>query len=165
MGVPLAGKCTPQHLRAQDIRALLGKGFFDYSFTIVRNPFARIESEYRMRRTMAEKSFWKGLPEFSPWLEENLARQTRETFHLDNHLRPQWEFVASDVEVFRLEDGMADIFAKVGEKTGLPVPDMPPHQLRSDGEALEWELPDRIRVREHYKRDFETFGYDADQPA
>ncbi|WP_140849628.1 sulfotransferase family 2 domain-containing protein, partial [Paracoccus sp. FO-3] len=75
MGIPHASRCTPQHYRAQDIEALLGEGFFDYAFTIVRNPYHRIESEYRMRAQLAKDSFWKGLPAFSPWIEENLDQQ------------------------------------------------------------------------------------------
>lgn len=159
MGVPHASRCTPQHFRAQDIRALLGEGFFDYALTIVRNPYDRIASEYRMRAQLAKESFWKGLPAFSAWVEENLDRQKREKFHLDNHLRPQWEFLGKDVEVFRLEDGLAAPLAAMASRLGVEPPEIPPHELRSNALEIEWDPADRIRVRDHYARDFETFGY------
>ncbi|MEG4644245.1 sulfotransferase family protein [Paracoccus pantotrophus] len=159
MGIPHASRCTPQHYRAQDIEALLGEGFFDYAFTIVRNPYHRIESEYRMRAQLAKDSFWKGLPAFSPWVEENLDLQRRAKFHLDNHLRPQWEFLGKDVEVFKLEDGLAAPLAAVAERLGVAPPQQNPHELRSDPLEIEWSPADRIRVRDHYARDFETFGY------
>lgn len=162
MGVPHASRCTPQHFRAQDIRALLGEGFFDYALTIVRNPYDRIASEYRMRAQLAKESFWKGLPAFSAWIEENLDRQKREKFHLDNHLRPQWEFLGKDVEVFRLEDGLAAPLAAMASRLGVEPPEIPPHELRSDVLEIDWEPSDRIRVQDHYARDFETFGYPTD---
>lgn len=159
MGIPPASRCTPQHYRMQDIRALLGEGYFDHALTVVRDPYDRIESEYRMRVRLAQDSFWKGLPAFSPWLEEHLGRQAREPFLLDNHLRPQWEFLGSGVEVFRLEDGLERPLARLAGWLGVPPPAAPPHELRAEGERLEWDRVDRIRVDQHYVRDFDTFGY------
>jgi len=159
MGIPATSKCTPQHYRMQDIRALLGPGFFDHVVAVVRNPYDRIASEYRMRAQIAKEGFYKGLPDFSPWLEEWLTRQKREPFCMDNHLRPQWEFLGKEVELFRLEDGLAAPAARIAEKLGAPVPDTLPRDLKSDPLEIEWDLVDRIRVREHYARDFETLGY------
>lgn len=159
MGVPHASRCTPQHYRAQDIEALLGRDFFDYALTIVRNPYDRIASEYRMRAQLARESFWKGLPAFSHWLEENLDQQKRNKFHLDNHLRPQWEFLGKAVQVFRLEDGLNAPLAAIAGQLGIEAPEQAPHELRSDPLELEWSPADRIRIRDHYARDFETFGY------
>lgn len=159
IGVPHASRCTPQHFRAQDIRALLGEGLFDYALTIVRNPYDRIESEYRMQAQMAKESFWKGLPAFSHWVEENLERQKHDKFHLDNHLRPQWEFLGKDVEVFRIEDGLAAPLAAMADRLGVQPPEIPPHELRSDALEIDWGPADRIRVHEHYARDFEAFNY------
>lgn len=159
MGIPHASRCTPQHYRAQDIRALLGDGFFDLAVTIVRNPYDRIASEYRMRAELAKESFWKGLPAFSPWIEENLDRQQHDRYHLDNHLRPQWEFLGNHVEVFRLEDGLAAPLARLSDVLGVTSPKTPPHELRSAPQEIVWDVADRIRVQTHYAKDFERFGY------
>lgn len=159
IGIPRASRCTPQHYRAQDIRALLGEDFFNLSVTVVRNPYDRVASEYRMQAQIARQGFWKSAPDFSTWLEENLSRQTREPFHLDNHLRPQWEFIGNEVEVFRLEDGLAAPLARLAEVLGLAPPETPPHELRGEPQDIAWDVADRIRVQTHYAKDFERFGY------
>ncbi|MBO9357378.1 hypothetical protein GG851_25570 [Bordetella petrii] len=160
MGIPAISRCTPQHYRAQDIRNLLGEGYFDYIFTIVRNPYERIESEYRMRAQLAKESFWKGLPDFSPWLEMHLEQQKRDKFVLDNHLRPQWEFVSNDVEVFHMEEGLEAPLAKVAGILEVDPPKQPPHELKSKRRKITWDHVDRIRVQEHYARDFTQFEYE-----
>ncbi|SIQ34284.1 Sulfotransferase family protein [Paracoccus thiocyanatus] len=158
-GIPAAMKCTPQHLRMQDIRALLGEGYFDQALTVVRNPYDRIASEYRMRAHLAKAGFFKGLPIFSLWLEEWLNRQKREPFCLDNHLRPQWEFLGSEVETFRFEDGLQAPLARMAEWLDIAPPESLPHDLRPDPLEIAWDQVDRIRVRDHYARDFEMLGY------
>lgn len=159
VGVPHASRCTPQHYRMQDIRSILGDGFFDYALAVVRNPYDRIESEYRMRAQLAKQGFWKAFPAFSLWIEDNLDRQKREKFHLDNHLRPQWEFIGQDVEIFQLENGLSAPLAAMAAHLGIEPPAEDFHERRSDPLEIEWDPVDRIRVRDHYARDFETFGY------
>lgn len=159
MGIPMASKCTPQHYRMQDVRALLGEGFFDHAVAVVRNPYDRIESEYRMRAHLGKDNFFKGIAQFTPWLEDVLTRQKREPFCLDNHLRPQWEFLGSDVEVFRFEDGLQAPAARIAQKLGLAAPETLPRDLVAPPLQLSWDQVDRIRVRDHYARDFETLGY------
>ena len=158
-GVPHVSKCTPQHYRAQDIKSLMGDGFFDYSLAIVRNPYDRIESEYRMRAQIANEQFFKGLLRFSEWVENFLERQKTERFLLDNHLRPQWEFVSKDVEIFKLEDGLSAPLAAVARVLGEEPPADIPHELATRGDRVDWDNADRIRVQNHYAKDFETFGY------
>lgn len=161
-GVPAATRCTPQHFRMSDIRVLFGQGYFDYNFMTVRNPYDRIASEYRMRAAESGKGFWRTWPTFSHWLEVQIERSVREPFTLDNHLRPQWEFSGSDVEVFRLEDGMPSIIATVAKRIGASVPEKIGHECSSRDfpEPIVWDRVDILRVRERYARDFEEFHYD-----
>lgn len=162
IGMPPAVRCTPQHFRLRDIDQLLGDGFFDYQFMIVRNPYDRIASEYRMQRDLAEAGFWGEAPEFSLWLENVLAEQKRAPWALDNHLRPQWEFGGSQVEVFRYEDGLDAAAAAVAERIGISPPESLPRKLQSKSAAqsVTWDRYDRVLVQEHYGRDFTEFGYD-----
>ncbi|MCI4679804.1 sulfotransferase family protein [Rhodoblastus acidophilus] len=165
IGVPSAMKCTPQHLTNHDFFQIFGKGYFDYTFAIVRNPFDRIVSEYRMREAEGNAGFWGAFPEFSLWLEENLPLQTRDPWRLDNHLRPQWEFISSDTEVFRFEDGLENIMRSVADRVGLPPPDDVPHEMgRPLGPTkLAWDERDILKMRIHYGQDFSHFGY-SDTP-
>lgn len=161
IGMPVALKCTPQHLRMSDFRSLFGDGFFDHVVMTVRNPYDRIASEYRMQAMLSGQGFWKAWPTFSLWLEQALAAAARNPFHLDNHLRPQWEFTGSGVEVLKYEDGLPAIITRMAEILNVPPPTELPHvhDTTTSDISVEWDLQDRLRVQEFYRRDFEQFGY------
>jgi hypothetical protein len=165
VGIPAAMKCTPQHLRMVDLRHFFGEGFFDYAFTLVRNPFDRIASEYRMRAQLAGDSFFKHTPTFSYWIDHNLTRAAAAPFHLDNHIRPQWQFIGSQVRVFRMEDGVNAALGQVAADLGIAPPETVPHKLATaDGPETPWDRGDILRVSEFYARDFKEFGYDPEWP-
>lgn len=161
VGKPPALNCTPQHLRYWDLRQLFDPAFFDYAFTIVRNPFHRLESEYRMRMIVQAEQLVAKHTDFPIWLHAQLDAFERNAFHLDNHLRPLWHFASDRTEVFRFEDGLDQIIAKVAARTGLPQPVTIPRAMTSerfDG-VIEWDQADILRVQTIYQKDFETFGY------
>ncbi|HFU74845.1 MAG TPA: hypothetical protein ENK66_01225, partial [Arcobacter sp.] len=60
---PTAMKVCPQHLQIKDLQILLGDNTWDYAFSIVRNPYQRIESEYFYRMKSR-----KIQPDFSTWV-------------------------------------------------------------------------------------------------
>ena len=92
IGKPKPMRVTPQHLRLDDIDQIFGEDYFDHVLMVVRNPFDRLESEYRMQATLAEERLWGQAPKFGPWLENALERLQKDRHADDNHLRPQWEF-------------------------------------------------------------------------
>lgn len=161
-GLPGPMKVTPQHLTANDLKVILGGDYFDYAFALVRNPFARIASEYRVRYLLAKQSFFGGFDPFAMWLDNALRQQRNNPWHLDNHLRPQWQFLSDRVKVFKYEDGLESVMRAVAADTGLAPPETVPHQLSSgsfDGE-ITWDLAERTSVAEVYREDFKRFGYD-----
>ncbi|WP_238368589.1 sulfotransferase family 2 domain-containing protein [Mesobacterium pallidum] len=187
VGVPSALNCTAQHLRYEDFEELFGEGAFDYAFMTVRDPFARLASEYRMQIELAKERFFGEMQKFTPWLAQTLARFERDPFVLDNHIRPQWEFGGDDVEVFRLEEGLETILARVAGKIGVPAPEGIAHALKTGGTGpktkgkwarardaraaaarpaprLRWTKANIRRVREFYAADFEEFGYPDTAP-
>ncbi len=161
IGKPSALRCTPQHLTNHNFLEFFGYGYFDYVFAIVRNPFDRLVSEYRMRAMEGQEGFWRAFPNFSPWLEASLAAQKSDPWHLDNHLRPQWEFLSDATVVFRFEDGMDSILARVADELGVKPPETVPHEMQFSVTAPEvkWDKRDIIMVLDHYARDFSEFGY------
>ena len=161
VGKPQSVNCTPQHLRFWDLRQLFDPGFFDYAFTIVRNPFHRLESEYRMRMIVQEEQQVGRHTDFAIWLHAQLDAFERNPFHLDNHMRPLWNFTADRTEVFRYEDGLDQIIAKVADRTGLPRPEVIPRKMTSDrfNGTIAWDQVDILRVQTIYQKDFEVFGY------
>ena len=165
-GVPDGCKVTPTHYTWNDLSAHLPPETVDYAFMLVRNPFARIASEYRMRWLVSRDNHFS-LPAFAPWLERAMAAYRREATHLDNHIRPQWHFASRRVRIFRLEDGLSAALRTVAREAGLPPPDGPPPRERRTaafGGTLDWDLGEMERVRELYGIDFERFGYPLEFP-
>lgn len=158
---PPALRSTAQHLRVWDIRQLLHPSFFAYAFAIVRNPFRRLESEYRMRWIAHSGKGQGDLASFPIWLSTELDAYQRDPFHADNHFRPASNFIGNRVEIFRFEDGIDSILARVAEATDLPAPGPAPHEMGSAGFAGEiaWDSVDVHRVQDLYRRDFDEFGY------
>jgi len=165
IGIPKCAKTTAQHFTIDDISHIFGSDFFDYKFAIIRNPFARIESEYKMQHSMALAKMRDrknvGFPVFQNWLESALNLAQTDPFAHDSHIRPQWEFIDPSVKIFRFEAGLKEIVAEICEDTGLPLPDHLPHLMgssRFDGEII-WDENSLNRVRTFYMRDFQIFGY------
>lgn len=165
--LPGFSRVTPQHLRINDVEELLGEGFFDYAFAVVRNPFERIASEYRLRCALAQDGVWKGAPRFSTWLENALEALRKNPFHLDNHLRPQWEFISERVRVFRYEDGLDTVVAKVAADIGAtaPLTALTRNLSTQDVAAkADFGVTETERVLAAYGPDFRRFGYPIEPP-
>ena len=160
-------RCTPQHLDANDLRRLFGDGFFAYAFLFVRDPYARMESEYRYlcaERRIRKKPWDFGrIPEFSKWAIRVMKAAERDPWTLDNHLRPQWEFVYPGADCFKLEDGLAKGLTIAAARMGAPAPRAVPSLNRTTGLEIEtvWSVEARDLVARRYARDFEQFGYTA----
>ena len=167
-GIPQALKVSAQHLTYTDIRLILGDDYFDYGFTIVRNPFRRLESEYRMRSDLATDGVLGRVAVFPVWVRTQIEMMQKAVFHQDGHFRPQIDYVSNHIEIFRFEEGIDSIIAKVSAKTGLPMPAETPHEMRprrydaARHGALEWDMPLVNLVRRTYAADFETFGYKSE---
>ncbi|CAO4133396.1 hypothetical protein OFEAOIEE_LOCUS1123 [Methylorubrum extorquens] len=161
VGSPNALKCTPQHFRMSDIRDVFGDGYFDYIFMTVRNPYDRVMSEYKMHALLSGSGFWKAWPSFSHWLEHNLNLAHQNPYHLDNHLRPQWEFSGTGIKVFKFEEGMESILNRVAADIGAPTPVVAPHIHSTGAENINasFDVVDRIRMASFYEKDFDIFGY------
>ncbi|WP_353180665.1 sulfotransferase family 2 domain-containing protein [Salinisphaera sp. T5B8] len=90
-----------QHLHAAPLGELFRFDKFDAVFTIVRNPFDRVKSEYYWQRV-------QGLTHLSvaEWVGDRFSRYQDNPFLCDNHIRPQIEFVPNGVhvDIFKLED-------------------------------------------------------------
>ena len=93
---------TPQHMHWEILRLWIQEGFYDYAMGIVRNPYARLISEYRWRQALTDVE----LSPFDEWANQHLDRYEKQPFELDNHIRPQSAFVGKKVEIFKLEDGL-----------------------------------------------------------
>ena len=150
-------RCPPQHMEARLLEQVLRPGRCDYVFMTVRDPLARIVSEYRMRARGTPK-----IPKLPVWFDRAVARLADDPYAFENHLRPQAEFRLKDAEVFRQEDGLDRIVDKLEQVLGATfeqrrMPRAKPHE----DVAVPQEDIDAIRtlVRGVYWRDYAVFGY------
>jgi len=150
------GRCTPQHIHADVYKGYFPKDFLDYSFAVVRNPYGRIASEYKMKVVDGEE-------EASPddWIMRALRRYKKYPFTRDNHIRPQVQFLTSYVETFRLEDGLDNPIAAAFDALGLPTPDEVPHNRKGSSQKLVISEKTKDRIAKFYARDFEKLDYDV----
>ncbi|WP_162183423.1 MULTISPECIES: sulfotransferase family 2 domain-containing protein [unclassified Leisingera] len=152
---------TPQHMHWEVLKHWLPAGFYDYAFAVVRHPMARMVSEYRWRRVLTKT---RELPDFDTWVRRQLKRYGEDSFILDNHIRPQGEFIGARVEVFRLEDGLESPVRAGLEHLGLDTEALEIHHARkSERDTLSATEQTLQRIRKFYAADFERFGYDPEQ--
>lgn len=155
-------RCTPQHYTYSDIRHLVGENFFDHAYAIVRDPTARILSEYRLRRRLNRQNFWGDAESFPIWLDNQRAALASNPFLLDNHLRSQWEFLSDRVRVFRFEDGLANTMQSMATEAGLPfdVSNVGHELATSDSEnPVVLDLRERTIISEMYEKDYALLNY------
>lgn len=148
--------CTPQHFHAELLEPLFPPGFADFSFAVVRNPFRRLASEYRMKVLGRGKDMG-----FDDWVERLFDRYAKNSFASDNHVRPQHEFIFRDVKVYRYED---EPFARIADDLaalGLPRPSSIPWERRSPASPISMSVATTDRIRSFYAEDFARFGYAA----
>ncbi|TNC66821.1 sulfotransferase family 2 domain-containing protein [Rubellimicrobium roseum] len=150
--------CTPQHMHWEVTRQWIPRRFYDYSLAIVRNPFARLASEYRWREKFAKSP----LAPFDRWVESQFRNYVDNQFILDNHIRPQHEFIGDDVEVFQLEDGLDKPLQACLTRLGLSAKtESIPRANQSKSGTINASSATVERIAEFYAEDFTTFGYSA----
>lgn len=159
-------RTSPQHVDAATLARLFPPGFFAATFAVVRHPVARMRSEYQYDLAL------RGIPApdlpFAVWLEQSLNLVTGAPFLRDNHLRPQIAFVPQDgCRLFRLEEGLEAIIPWLDEQTHSragprKIPVAGPRGARGHVDVSPADID---RIAEHFRVDFEAFGYDPHDPA
>lgn len=160
-GVSGTGLIIPStHLSAVDLRELIPSNL-DFNFAVVREPLARLMSEFRYQSGVSRMSNLG----FSAWLKVMLKAAKREPRLYQNHIRPQSDLVPEDSEVFKLEDGFAPLIKRLDEVVGETIPDLTvPHLNTRKKESIELSVSDIEAVTEFYRNDYERFGYDHPNP-
>lgn len=147
----------PQHLRHTDMRAILGEKFYDWAFAVVREPYKRLESEYHYRNDPSERT--KNTLEFSEWVILSIHKASENPTYLDNHIRPQSDFLADDVEVFKLEDGLDIVSKKLLEFLKINTSTSIGKKNSSKKSAIVWTDEALAIANDFYAEDFSHFNY------
>ncbi|WP_404324925.1 sulfotransferase family 2 domain-containing protein [Cobetia sp. UIB-001] len=109
-------KCSPQHYHYNMVSSIVDLSSFDYCFTVIRDPIDRLISEYKMRAKHHVNP-----PGFNVWLKRINSLYKKNPFILDNHIRPQSDFIGGEVKVFDLSQGLGNIFNDVERELGITL--------------------------------------------
>lgn len=154
-------RCPPQHMHGELIMTLFRRARFSFVFMTVREPMDRMLSEYKMR--VRAKQTTLGLTGF---VDECFQKYRKDPYAVENHIRPQADFLVPGVKVFRQEDNHGDeLIASVEaalqvrfENREIDRANMAPQGLAVpiDPEEVASVRP---LVRQFYEIDYTTFGY------
>lgn len=159
---------SPQHLDWAALMRLFPAEFFSDIFAVVRHPLDRAVSAFRFQSEV-ECTIAPGTG-FADWLKSEASRWEDEPHRLDNHSRPQVDFLppadGPNCTVFHLEHGLDALIPYFDTLAGdQGNPRAMGHALRSAAPkegAFEPGDDDRALVAELYAADFTRFGYSPD---
>ncbi len=107
-------RTSPQHADWAALKRLFGRDFFDGAFAVVRHPVARAVSVYHFQVEVEKNTDIS----FADWLSDMQERHTRDPFLIDNHFRPQVDFLPDECTLFHLEHGLDGIVPYLDQLTG-----------------------------------------------
>jgi len=156
--------CSPQHWHAPILSGVVDLTRIESAFMIVRDPIARFRSEYSFHVRDPQL----GRAEYvDAWAETIFSLYEGNRFVLDNHLRPQAEFVLPQADIYRMESGLDAIAQDLEERLrlGLPTDALHMHDSAGGGglRSKDVEISDKLEalLREVYAVDYEVFGFES----
>lgn len=150
--------CSPQHMHAALLERHFAAHAFTHVFTVVRHPMARLGSEYRFRAANGHPLAGDGIDAFAQRVMWRFEK--RNPMVLDNHIRPQVDFLWRSCETFRLEDGMNTVLQRISDFLGSDLTHAGLTSMKSD-DAIPADLSPEAEaaLRAFYRQDYEAFGY------
>jgi hypothetical protein len=150
--------CPPQHLHADILKRVIKLGTVDYVVMTVRNPLDRIVSEYRMRQAAIP-----GIPPLPRWVKNVLTKYQMNRYVMQNHIRPQSDFILPGCDIVKQEDGWGDAqVSRVEQKMEIAFEfrDVG-RENRRVGQAHGAQEMAAIApmVYKFYRQDYDNFGY------
>jgi hypothetical protein len=148
-----------QHLTFKEILLLYPKVEEYKKFTVVRNPYDRIVSEYYYHLQITRK--WKKQKtEIQEDFEEflNFYFNTNDTF--DNHKIPQYKYIEgineNDIKIMKFETLKTDFMDFFNEELQYHI-----NKTKRDKNYLDILTPNTIKkINEYYYEDFIKFNYE-----
>jgi len=158
-------RCSPQHMHAEMLEGHFVIDRFDLIFTVVRNPYDRIRSEYVMRYGYLTNR--ESLISFSNWITNTFEKYRQNPYIYDNHIRPQSEFITRKCHIYHLEDGLDSIFQNLNQNFDLNL-NLERVEKRLDSSNSSFGSSNNIKIdfttknsiKSFYIDDFYKFGYD-----
>jgi hypothetical protein len=143
---------STEHIGYSDYIKLFGNyvAKFDFIFTIVRNPYDKLQSEYSFSKTT--------LP-FASWFTDSMTKYALSTSYSNNHFKHQHEYVGPDVRVYRFETGVYNIVNDL-EKQLQTTLLLKNTCLNVSNKLYLITETDKELIYNYYSKDFAVFGYD-----
>lgn len=167
-----------QHLHREAWAEIVPPGAYDAGFAILRDPRARLISEFRMRAeplrpklrpaglVRLARNRAAGRPtylvrvghkaeylDFDGWVERVFADYRRDPWTLSNHIRPQSAFIDPRHRLFRLEDGLEPVLRWIDAATGTPALAGAFHERRSYPLPIACSPETEAEIRAFYAED------------
>tara|TARA_Y100000389_G_C17262662_1_gene413810 strand:+ start:72 stop:713 length:642 start_codon:yes stop_codon:yes gene_type:complete len=166
-------KVSSAHLTSEDINIILKQNNInvDFEFTVVRNPYTKLESEYFYQfapiyriNEWGIKTFYrlKKYSGFNNFIKKELNIANNNLEYKLNHFKPQIKFITNKTKVYKYENNFKDlkndlqdygINFEINEKQNI-------EGILSKIFKIKWEKKTIQMVNEFYKDDFEAFGYE-----
>ena len=160
------GFFCPRHQESNTLEKIFFPEMIDYAFTIIRNPFQRIISEYRYQRDHPGIGLSRFcMLGFYPWLKYNLWRFSSNHGWRDGHFRPQVDYPGFKCEIFRLEDGLEQVMKTLSRKTNVNITQQISRVNISNPARVHVSKASLDLINKTYASDFRVFGYSSEPPA
>lgn len=156
--------CAPQYFHRALYLPLVDLDAFALRFMTVRHPLDRLLSQYRH----AHRRRAIGLLDWLDMVDHDLPKNP---YLIDNHLRPQHEFIDDSLQVFRQEDRFDSAWARlISDEHGLGFGRFEVPIMRETGKSqrpLTAQETDRLLAvaDRFYAADYERFGYQREEAA
>lgn len=152
---------SPQHLIWEDAVSSLPHPP-DTVFAVVRDPVAKMASEYRWQRHGRRGTRLGKLLSYMPfsiWLRLMLRVARANPHAFDNHFRAQSDFVPDQACVFHLEHGLDPVIHWLKDMAGIASSDASiPHAIRTPG-TTRIDPRDAALIGQVFAPDYRRFGY------
>lgn len=146
--------CCPQHFHKKIYDYLGISNVSDYEFSIVRSPLSRLISEYKFRR-LNDSGY-----DFNAFVIAVFFIYKFCPYILDNHIRPQSEFVSNNTKIFKYEDGVEEVQQYFVQQDLLNSGAEIPHIYKTDAIEIKIDARTMEKIHAFYEKDYKGLNYD-----
>ena len=156
-------RASPQHLTCEELKTIIRPENLSDIFTVARNPYSRMLSEYNWNFRNTSKH---DKPDINEWIINSIEETTKNPNHADNHFRPMIDFIDPTLpcEIFKLEESIslvAELFLyQNGEINTIKIPRQKNSKTFQDS-VKDFRLNEQAEaiINSFYRHDFYAFDY------